>query len=245
MKLEERLIVAADYYPVKPVKFDGTGGTVKRVLDLAEKLDGLGVYIKINSVLRAAGYQLIDKLHGKGLKVFADLKLIDIPNTMKTDAALLAPHSPEMLTVMCCAGIDGMHAVQDALPHTKVLGVTVLTSLNEEECQAIFTCSTKAGVLRFARMAKLAGLGELILSPKEIEIVKDRFELKLGLNTPGIRPKWSIVKGDDQSRVLTPMQAIKNGATRIIVGRPIVDAEDPREAVQRTLEEIQQGLEDI
>lgn len=239
MRLEERLIVAADY---DPKKSGGMEGAIECVLNLAENLRGLGVYIKVNSVLRVAGYQLIDKLHDKGLKVFADLKLIDIPNTMKADAAFLAAYSPEMLTVMCCAGIDGMHAVQSMLPDTKVLGVTVLTSLNEEECQAIFTCSTKAGVLRFARMAKLAGLGELILSPREIEIVKDRFELGLGLNTPGIRPEWSLVEGDDQSRVLTPTQAIKNGATRIVIGRPIVQADNPREAVQRTLEEIQQGL---
>lgn len=237
MKVEERLIVAADY---DPKKCGGVKGTIERVLSLADDLKGLGVYIKVNSVLRAAGYQLIDRLHDKGLKVFADLKLIDIPNTMGTDAKLLSEYRPEMLTVMCSAGVDGMHAVQNMLPDTKVLGVTVLTSLNEEECQAIFTCSTKAGVLRFARMAKLAGLGELILSPKEVEIVKDRFELGLGLNTPGIRPKWSLVEGDDQSRVLTPSQAIKNGATRIVIGRPIVQSDDPRKAVLRTLKEIEQ-----
>jgi len=239
MKLEERLIVAADY---DPQKSGGVEGAIECVLNLAESIKGLGVYIKVNSVLRAAGYQLIEKLHDKGLKVFADLKLIDIPNTMETDALLLAANPPEMLTVMCCAGIDGMHAVQNVLPDTKVLGVTILTSLNEEECQAIFTCSTKAGVLRFARMAKLAGLGELILSPKEVEILRGRFELGLGLNTPGIRPGWSIVEKDDQSRVLTPYKAIKNGATRIVIGRPITQSDDPRAAVQLTLEEIQKAI---
>lgn len=239
MKAEERLIIAADY---DSEKCGGTRGAIEYVLNLAEEIKGLGVYIKVNSVLRAAGYQLIDRLHDMGLKVFADLKLIDIPNTMQADAELLSANPPEMLTVMCCAGIDGMRAVQSTLPDTKVLGVTVLTSLSEEECQAIFICSTKGGVLRFARMAKSAGLGDIVLSPKEVEIVKDRFELELGLNTPGIRPEWSLVEGDDQSRVLTPTQAIRNGATRIVIGRPIVQADNPREAVQRTLEEIQQGL---
>lgn len=239
MKAEERLIIAADY---DPEKSGGTRGVIECVLNLAEEIKGLGVYIKVNSVLRAAGYQLIDKLHDKGLKVFADLKLIDIPNTMKADAELLSANPPEMLTVMCCAGIDGMRAVQSTLPDTKVLGVTVLTSLSEEECQVIFICSTKGGVLRFARMAKSAGLGDIVLSPKEVEIVKDRFELELGLNTPGIRPEWSLIEGDDQSRVLTPIQAIRNGATRIVIGRPIIQADSPREAVKRTLEEIQQGL---
>jgi len=240
MELSERLIVAADFDPRKVGGFDGVRS---KVLTLASEIKGTGVIIKVNSFLRAYGYELIDVLHQLELKVFADLKLIDIPATMEIDAAMLEKHKPDLLTVMCCAGIDGMHAVQKTLPNTKVLGVTVLTSLNEEECQAIFTCSTKAGVLRFARMAKLAGLGELILSPKEVGVVKDRFELQLGLNTPGIRPVWSLVEGDDQSRVLTPEQAIRNGAQRIVIGRPITQSKNPREAVQKTLEEIEKGLQ--
>lgn len=171
------------------------------------------------------------------------------PRICETDAEV----NPEMLTVMCCAGIDGMNAVQKVVGEkTEVLGVTVLTSLNEEECQAIFTCSTKAGVLRFARMTKLAGLGSLILSPKEVEVVKDRFELMLSLNTPGVRPEWSIVSGDDQARILTPYKAKKNGAKRIVMGRPITQAkvnndglpQNPREAVERTLKEIGYALEE-
>jgi len=191
-------------------------------------------------------------LHDMGVKVFADLKLIDIKNTMQFDAEFLAEFEPEIVTVMCCAGIDGMNAVQEVIgKKTMVLGVTVLTSLNEEECQAIFTCSTKAGVLKFARMAQLAKLGGLILSPKELDVVNDRFELTLSLNTPGIRPEWAIVEGDDQTRVVTPLQAIENGAERIVMGRPITGAkpndegfpQNPREAVERTLEEIKAGLD--
>ena len=247
---EERLIVAADFHPKD---HGGISGVKARVLQLAHELEGLGVYIKINSVLRAIGYELIVQLHELDLKVFADLKLIDIPNTMAVDAAMLAEVHPEIVTVMCNAGINGMHTVHEALQgKTKVLGVTVLTSLNEEDCQAIFTCSTRAGVLRFARMAQLAGLVGLILSPKEVDVVKDRFELSLELNTPGIRPEWSLIDDDDQSksRVLTPELAIKNGAERIVIGRPIVQAspnedgfpQSPREAVKRTLEEIRAGL---
>ncbi len=248
LKPEERLIVAADY---SPKEYSGIQGVEEKVMALAKDLEGLGVYIKVNSVLRAVGYGLIAKLHDLGLKVFADLKLIDIPNTMATDGEMLSEVEPEILTVMCCAGIDGMNAVQKLLgDSTEILGVTILTSLNEEDCQAIFTCSTKAGVLRFARMAQLAGLGGLILSPKEVDVLKNRFELALSLNTPGIRPEWSIVEGDDQTRVLTPLKAIKNGAERIVMGRPIMQAgpndkglpQNPREAAERTLEEIKAGL---
>ena len=224
-----------------------------KFLELCQQLEGSGVYVKANSVLRAVGYSLITKVHDFGLKMFADLKLIDISETMKIDGQMLLEVKPDILTVMCCAGIDGMHAVQKVLGDTtEVLGVTVLTSLNEEECQAIFTCSTKAGVLRFAWMAQHAKLGGLILSPKEVDVVNNRFELMLSLNTPNIRPEWSIVKGDDQDkkRGLTPKKAIKNGAQRIVMGRPITQAgpndkglpQSPREAVERTLEEIREGL---
>ncbi len=238
---ESRLIVAADF---SPRDFGGRAGVEEKVLELANSLRGTGVYIKLNSVLRSSGYDLITKIHDQGLKVFADLKLIDIPNTMKTDGEMLAEVKPDIVTVMCCSGPDGMRVVQKVLgAETEVLGVTVLTSLNEEECQAIFTCSTKAGVLRFARMAQLAGLGGLILSPKETEILTARFEITLGLNTPGIRPKWSVVEEDDQSRVLTPYEAIKNGAKRLVVGRPIIQAKNPREAVLCTLDEIQEAIE--
>jgi len=249
LKPEERLIVAADY---SPNDFGSIQGVESKVLALAKELEGLGVYIKVNSVLRAVGYGLITKLHNLGLKVFADLKLIDIPNTMRTDGEMLAEVKPEILTVMCCAGIDGMNAVQKVLGDTtEILGVTVLTNLDEKECQGIFTCSTKVGVLRFARMAQSAGLGGLILSPKEVDdVLNERFEPTLSLNTPGIRPAWSLVEGDDQSRVLTPQKAIENGAERIVMGRPIVKAgandkglpQNPREAVERTLEEIKTGL---
>lgn len=251
LKLEERLIVAADF---DPREHGGVKGVEEKVLQLGTELSGLGVYIKVNSILRASGYTLIEKLHNMGLKVFADLKLIDIPNTLRTDGQILSQFKPELLTVMCNAGIDAMRALQQSVGQdTEVLGVTVLTSLNEEETQQIFSCSAKAGVLRFARMAQLAGVGGLILSPKEIEVVKDRPELNLTLNTPGVRPKWSLVENDDQSRVLTPKMAIENGADRIVMGRPILQAKpndqglpsSPREAVERTLEEIREGIAKI
>ncbi|MBU1015272.1 orotidine 5'-phosphate decarboxylase, partial [Patescibacteria group bacterium] len=112
----------------------------------------------------------------------------------------------------------------------------------EEECQAIFTCSTKAGVLRFARMAQLAGIGGLVSSPQEAEMLAAKKELVLESNTPGIRPEWTLVAGDDQRRIMTPGNAIKAGARRIVVGRPITQADNPREAVERTLEEIKAAL---
>ena len=249
LKPKERLIVAADY---SPKDYGGIQGVKEKVLTLANDLKGLGVYIKVNSVLRAIGYDLIVKLHGLGLKVFADLKLIDIPKTMKIDAEMLKETKPEILTVMCCAGVDGMRDVQEALKGiTEVLGVTVLTTLDGPKCEEIFACLPEEGVFKFAHMAQSAGLNGLILSPKEVKIIKSEPKLmSLGLNTPGIRPEWSVVEGDDQARVQTPKKTIESGADRIVIGRPITQAgpnnkglpQSPREAAERTLEEIKQGL---
>lgn len=242
LKPEDRLIVAADFDPRKE---DGIDKVHAKVLALGEQLAGLGVYIKVNSVLRATGYSLIRELQAMGLRVFADLKLIDIPNTMEADAAMLAEVKPGIVTVMCSAGIDGMRKVQQILGSTtEVLGVSILTSMNDEDCDLVFSCSTEIGVLRLAHLAQEAGLPGLILSPKEAELVKKDVELLLGLNTPGIRPKWSLVKGDDQKRVLTPVKAILAGADRLVIGRPITQAKDPRNAVKRTLDEIAAAIEE-
>lgn len=235
IKTEERLIVAADY---SPKDCGGIRGVEAKVLELALSLRGTGVIIKINSILRAVGYGLIVTLHEMGLKVFADLKLVDIPATMKIDAELLAQVSPDFVTVMCNAS-DGIRFFKDALgPGCEVLGVTVLTSLTDEKCKAIYSCSCEEGVSRFAQIGYEAGLDGLILSPKEIQIVKNLPELDLSLNTPGIRPLWSLVENDDQSRVMTPEKAIKSGADRIVIGRPITGAKNPRKAVIQTLNEI-------
>ena len=92
--------------------------------------------------------------------------------------------------------------------------------------------------MKFTKMAKIAGLGGIILSPQEVQITK-QLNLKLTLNTPGIRPLWAIIKNDDQSRILTPTKAIQNGVDRIIIGRPIIQSQNPKEAVLKILEEIE------
>jgi len=206
----------------------------------------MGVYIKINSILRACGYDLIDNLHDLGVRVLADLKLKDISETMETDGMFLIEAKPEIVTVLCDASVKGMSKVKEQLKDSEILGVTILTEFDEEECQGVYVCSTKAGVVRLARLAQHAKLDGLVLAAKEIEVVRERQELiHLSLNTPAIRPKWAIVEGDDQAkkRVVTPAEAIEMGADRIIVGRPIVRNVSPRDAAQRTLDEIQAVLE--
>ncbi|KKR08140.1 MAG: Orotidine 5'-phosphate decarboxylase [Parcubacteria group bacterium GW2011_GWC2_39_14] len=247
MKLEpaQALIVAADF---APALCGGAAGLREALFTLVDKLDGTGVTIKVNSLLRCEGVrELIPRLHLKNVQVMADLKLCDIPETMRTDAQILADYNPSIVTVMANAGIEGMMAVREALrPETLVFAVTVLTSLDEDECQSIFGCSTKAGVLRFARMAKLAGLNGIICSGQEAKLIRSRKELDgLLLGTPAIRPEWSLVAGDDQKRPMTPHLAIEAGARFCIVGRPITKADDPRAAAEKTIAEIATAIEDV
>ncbi len=250
----ERLIIAADFKPpqeeqwIEPGLYSGQSticrskvSWVKRqVLALADSLKGTGVYIKVNSALRACGYDLIGEIQSCGLRVFADLKLIDIGETLSTDGVLIREAKPELLTTMCVAGLTAMQALKAKLPDTEVLGVTVLTSLTEKETDAMFGTCIDDAVTLLADLGEEAGLDGFICSPKEVTMLRSRISFTRTLNTPGIRPAWAIVPGDDQNpdRIMTPAKAIKAGATRIVVGRPITQVKNPYDAVMRTIEEI-------
>lgn len=242
----ERLIVAADFNPGPSIGGLGRRWVMSEVLSLANKLKGTSVYLKVNSALRACGYELINLIHCQELRVFADLKLIDIGGTLSTDGVLIREANPEILTVMCVAGVSAIQALKAELPDTEVLGVTVLTSLKDADTHAMFTCSTEEAVLRFAQVAADAKIDGLISSPKEAKVLRAKFGVVLSLNTPAIRPTWAIVPGDDQNpeRIMTPAKAIKAGADRIVVGRPITQAKDPYDAVMRTIEEIAKAVEE-
>ena len=240
LRPEERLIVAADF---KPSDCQPGETAAKKVIDLAFRLAGLDVCIKVNSALRENGYDLIFALRNAGLKVFADLKLNDIPETMGTDAALISRYQPDILTVMCSAGVEGMQAVKKAVnPDCLVVGVTVLTSLKDTACKVVFNRHPEEAVLSFAALAINAGLDGLVLSPLETEIVRKEFGSSLMIINPGIRPLGAKIANDDQSRIATPGGAIKNGADMIVVGRPITQAENPCEAAKTIIEEIKKSL---
>lgn len=239
LTVQQRLIVAADFKP------DETGrqGAYCSVIGLAEQLQGSGVTIKVNSILRAFGYELIEQLHACGLRVFADLKLYDIGETLATDGALLREFKPELLTVCCDAGVDAMSRLKDMLPDTEVLGITVLTSLTNEDLRAQGqTIEEKA--LANAFLAKAAGIDGLICSPKEVYALRTMFGDTFTHNCPGVRFASQQVAGDDQNqdRVATPAGAIRAGADRIVMGRPIVQADNPLDAVKQALDDISSAL---
>ena len=239
----ERLIVAADFKP-DPSKGQGVEWAYDKLLDLADELHGLGVVIKVNSILRAVGYEAITKIQHRNLKVFPDLKLDDISETMSIDGKFLRNYSPYMVTAKCSAGAKGLRAIKAELPDTEVLGVTVLTTFDDEECAEVYDAGVTETALRLAKIAVQAGLDGLISSPAELELFRGIIDDNLSRNAPGVRFAGATVRGDDQNpdRVMTPAKAIRMGADRIVMGRPITQAENPRDAVMRAIDEIASAL---
>jgi orotidine-5'-phosphate decarboxylase len=181
--------------------------------------------------------------------IFLDLKFHDIPATVKRairSGSCL--RRADFLTVHCEPSL--LEAVAAEVPdHTKVLAVTVLTSLDARQLAALGIKHELAAepvqlVLQRAALAQKAGCAGVVCSGREVRAVRKEFGEDLVVVIPGIRPDWGAVKKDDQRRIVTPYQAIKDGADYIVVGRPIRAATDPAEAAFMVVEEIQRGLED-
>ena len=180
-------------------------------------------------------------------KIFLDLKLHDIPRTVERARRSAGRLPVDFLSVHCegmWPGAGGSEPPEkDARP--SLLGITVLTSLPEEDLPRLGYAEGLSAtdlVLMRAAIAQEAGCAGVVCSGREVEAVRDRFGPDFILLTPGVRPAWSVVAGDDQARVLTPAEAIRRGSDLIVVGRPIAQAAGPGEAARKVLDEIQEGL---
>jgi orotidine-5'-phosphate decarboxylase len=203
---------------------------------------GLELFISEGpSVLRA-----IREAGGAG--IFLDLKLHDIPETVRRALAAASAHAPELVTIHCDEGGDTLRsAVEKKGGSTKILAVTVLTSLDQKKLRALgyadaYVEDISALVLLKARMAKEAGCHGVVCSGLEVARIKAELGPDFLAVTPGIRPAWSVISHDDQRRIVTPADAVKNGSDFVVIGRPIRDAGDPSEAAARVAEEIAQVL---
>ena len=213
----------------------------------------LGSYVSCFKVglelLTAVGApKVVEFIHSLGGEVFYDGKFDDIPNTVGRAAKAVADLNVKMFNIHASAGIEAMRAAVDNKGKSKVLAVTVLTSLEENNAHLIFGSPSKAKVLQFAREAKLAGCDGIICSPPELELLGKNKELcDLIKVTPGVRPAWAAA--NDQKRVMTPAEAIKAGATFLVIGRPITDPPKeiggPLQAVTKIAEEIAAALEEM
>lgn len=179
--------------------------------------------------------------------IFLDLKLHDIPATVKRAFLAASAYGPEFVTVHCDAGEGLLKDVAENNPgNTKILAVTLLTSLNRQNLARLgivddYVQDLSNFVLLKARIAKEAGCQGVVCSGHEVAMVKRELSDLIAV-TPGIRPAWSVVSHDDQKRIVTPKDAVKNGADYIVVGRPIRDAKNPADAAKRVAEEIESAF---
>ena len=196
---------------------------------VVDSLDSDLCMIKIGSVsFNALGHQAISYASNKGFKIFLDLKLHDIPNTVKKSIKGLVSLPIDMMTIHTSGGLEMMKAAKNAVDGTdiKIFGVTALTSLSDEDTSLIFKRTAAEQVNIMLDLAEQAGIDGVVCSPHELSLVSKRESL-LSI-TPGIRLKDS---NDDQNRVMTPKDALKQGANFLVIGRPITEAKNIKEAL--------------
>lgn len=206
--------------------------SAKHALDFVKLFAGEKLFLKLGmEILYAAGPQLVGVFKDAGHDVFCDLKLHDIPNTVKGAARSLAGLGADILTVHAAGGTAMMQAalegINDAPKKPAVVAITQLTSTSEEmmKTQQLVTVSLEESVLNYARLAQDAGLDGVVCSAWEAGIICKATAENFLRITPGIRPAGSDVA--DQARVVTPEKAAQIGASAIVVGRPITQAKDP------------------
>lgn len=187
-------------------------------------------------------------LETAGKKVFLDLKLHDIPATVTRAFMVASGYGPEFVTIHCDAG-EGLlkEAAANNPGNTKILAITVLTSLNSESLAELgyaeqYINDLAQLALLKARLAKAAGCHGVVCSGHEAAMIREALGPDLIIVTPGIRPAWTLVEGDDQKRIVTPEGAVRDGSDYIVIGRPIRDATDPREASEMVANEIESAL---
>ncbi|MCD4805091.1 MAG: orotidine-5'-phosphate decarboxylase [Desulfobacterales bacterium] len=189
----------------------------------------------------------IIKTSGKA-KIFLDLKLHDIPATVSRAMASIADLGVDFATVHCGENKKMLEAaVAGSAGKVSVVGVTVLTSVSGEDIDAAgfrseFSSDISRLVMNRAKMAKDAGCAGIVCSGLEVKMIKENFGKGFIALTPGIRPSWEGMNKDDQRRITTPAQAIENGSDYLIIGRPIRDAKNPKEAAIHIAEEIKAAL---
>ena len=171
-------------------------------------------------------------------KIFLDLKLHDIPNTVENGLEALNKIKPILTTIHVSGGDEMMKSSVKNKKFTKILGVTILTSMDIKQTNKIYKeKNLSLLVKKFAKFAKKNGLDGVVCSPKEIEAIRKEIGKDFIIVTPGIRLKNKI-KGDDQKRVETPEKAIEMGANYLVIGRPITKSENPL----KTLKQINKTL---
>lgn len=236
MAADNRLIVALDVQTMEQVKI------------LVETIGENVEYYKVGMELfYSVGAPVIKYLTTKGKKVFLDLKLHDIPNTVGQSVKVLTDLGVSMLNVHASGGPAMMEAAVKAVKagsaesgkkRPLLIAVTVLTSINQEEWKALnYSEEISKQVVYWAKLAKASGMDGVVASPQEAAAIRAACGAEFVIVTPGIRPQGSA--SNDQSRIATPSGALANGAHYLVVGRPITTAANPMEAADHIVKEME------
>ena len=223
----ERLIVALDV------------PNASEALRLVGQLEGPVRFFKGGlQLFTAEGPGLVRQLVSSGHKVFLDLKLHDIPNTVAKAVKSAAELGVSMITVHGSGGAAMLRAaVEAANRRTSILAVTVLTSLSDSDLQEVgYASDVLDQALRIAALARANGCDSVVTSAREASALRKMLGEGFGIVVPGVRPEGE--KSDDQARTSTPTQAIQAGASHIVVGRPIIRATNPVQAAEAIMAEI-------
>ncbi len=232
---DDRLIVALDVHSMADVR------------TLVEHLEDSVSYYKVGMELfYRVGAEVLSYLHDRDKSVFLDLKLHDIPNTVAEGLCSLMRLHADMLNVHASGGYEMMRtavekvheqALQEGIDAPKLIAVTILTSIGNESWREMgFSQNIREQVVHLACLAKKAGMDGVVASPQEAASIREVCGEEFLIVTPGVRPAGAEI--DDQNRIATPADALRSGATHLVVGRPIRAAADPKSAAEAIIREM-------
>ena len=225
-----RIIVALDFPAAEPA------------LELVSRLDPSLCRLKVGKeMFTRLGPAFVEQLVARGFDIFLDLKYHDIPNTVAAACAAAADLGVWMINLHASGGRRMMESARERLEARSqrplLIAVTILTSLAQQDIEEIGFSGTPAdNVLRLARLAESSGLDGIVCSPREASVVRPEVRQDFLLVTPGVRPRDASL--DDQQRVMTPQDALRNGADMLVIGRPVTAAADPLASLRAIQQQI-------
>ena len=212
-----------------------------KAISLANDFDPEQCRFKVGSQLfTSSGPKVVKDLSSLGFDIFLDLKFHDIPNTVFEAIRAAADLGVWMVNVHVSGGSSMLESAKKALSSYKnpplLIGVTMLTSLSNEDVKEIGISDISEKVMQLALLAKSNGLDGIVCSPREVKVIKELCGKEFIAVTPGIRTKEM---NDDQSRVSSPKEAINNGSDFLVIGRPVIESSNPLKSLNQVLEDIE------
>ena len=238
--IKEKIVLALDVEKIEEAK--------ELVSELAPYTGTFKVGLQL---FMGYGLEVVNYILSKNANFFLDVKLHDIPNTVKKASENIVLNGANFFNIHCTGGLEMMKVAREGADSMAaklnkkppvILGVTMLTSISQDVLDNQFEINKNVSdfAIKLAHLAKEAGLDGVVASPMEVETIKKELGADFKVLCPGIRPKWSLV--DDQKRIATPSATIKRGADYIVLGRAVTKAENRIEAMEKIYEEIKEEL---